>query len=230
MNQRNAWIDKYLLKPLEVLYGELSDVKRALYHDALKGFADEELRQCFSHLRDHYAFQRFPTIADIQKARKISTEAPALTTGPRDGLRYSWEERDRRRAKALNEFLHRFVKLEIYRQAEGEGWSCQIRRYAMAVAWMQVQMIMPDSRNATGYDANILRIDHHSDHWEEFLEAQRIQAATGDIDVSFPSELIAEWKREGEFYRSRAQADRKALLGPAAGKTLEQAIDGVIAA
>lgn len=203
---RTAWIDKLLLTPLEVLYGALTAPKKTLYHDAIKGYSDEELKRVFAHLRDSFPYQRFPSIADIHTARK-STAAQSGGAGKGADTLARHESAQDKRNQAIrnlsNEYAINFTKVsQTAEEANAEGWDWELIKYVHAVAHVQAQFIHPSPAGHYAIDWDKIQpegLDEpEAKKWRAsfFAECRRV-ARTGMIDVAIPTAKITLWKAMG---------------------------------
>ncbi len=89
------------------------------------------------------------------------------------------------------------------REAEREGWWCELRRYVYAVAWIQAQYLHP------GHEANIAAdfsvVDVVPQDRRRFMNEQLLQAQTRHIGVAVPVGKIAEWKRSASLPKGVGQ-------------------------
>jgi len=199
MNQtlRNAFTDKFLLTPLEALYGTLPAVKKSFYHDALKSYVDSELKLVFLYLRDNYPYQRFPSIADIQQARKKCAEERPISSSIATKQEFPWEIRNRKIIADQVEYCINYQKTsQTMREAEAEGWDWELIKYVREVAYAQAQAMHGFIRSVDW--ARIQPDDLEKDAlyaWRKrFLDDCRRIVGYGGIDVAIPTAKIALWK------------------------------------
>lgn len=112
-----------------------------------------------------------------------------------------WEVRAATKKHLLDEYLKRFKTIStIWAEAVREGWDLSLLNFVRSVADVQAQMIVGE-RNIGWNGVNIFGAGKHMDEKEihRFLESQKDQSNTGQIDVSIPTGRIVEWKREFQW-------------------------------
>lgn len=188
---------------------KLNDEQGEAYVEDLSEFSSDVLQRAWLHCRrsNKYFPSIYEAISACDELRK-STGKPK-SSNP-SGHREKWDIRDEDRKNLVHDFLYEnLMKTALYRQAQAEYWDIPLRRYAMALANLQAQMIYPSPAGHYAYEGSILEINHNMPGWKDFLEQQRIACANGAISFSVPSELIDRWKFSAnvmQAYRERKAA------------------------
>jgi hypothetical protein len=117
-----------------------------------------------------------------------------------------WEERAKRIQERVDAFAKTLAWSPLYTEAEALGYGLKFYRYATHVAKIQAQFIEGDK---VGYNQQIIfngKKTNADDCWK-FLRAQERICQSGDIEVRYPTGLLAEWKAQAE--RERAAVENK---------------------
>lgn len=196
---RDYSIETLLIKPLEALFGELTEAKKTHYFEALRKLNDADLQAAFEHLRDNFSYSRFPAIADIQKARKANHKKSVgdQATNSDDFYKAHHEKLSRQR-KMANDYADEFMQSPLGAQARGEGWDRSLREYVYAAAHAQAQMI--ERSGAIGYATCLFSTEQLQSRdlyhvRKKLFDEYSQQAQTGQILVAVPLERMEEWSR-----------------------------------
>lgn len=222
MSPREPSIELLLLKPLGILFGgPLSEPEKVYYIDAVRMCIDTQLNAMFIHLRDNHRYKRFPTVAEIQDAKKATSgKEPYSSRNDGQKQKMPWEALHDRIDSLTNEYVKQFmVNTPMAGQASREGWDMALWRYVSKCAHHQAQMICKAPH--VGWDGFVIfnyRTDLSKEEVFIFMKEQRAQAETGVIDVAVPVGHIDSW---------RQQAAQKAQKAAPAGPTIQHQHIGV---
>lgn len=204
MGIRDGNIKEILLEPLSALFGRLPEEREKHYLEALKSAPDNDLKSLFSYFRDTHKSSRFPTIAEIQKARKdlidvgSNQQNNSFSTNP-----HPWEIRDELVNETVKTFMGTWRRCLLQTQANNEGWGSELLKYTEEVAFVQAQ-IFHGVKNIGYQSMSIFGISYQRDdigkqREDAFWSDIRAQMSTGRIEVTLPA-----WRRE--------QMERTAIL------------------
>lgn len=210
---RDAFTRKYLIEPLQEMLDVVIKPEREIHYlDACKRMSDTELRETFEWLRDNYEYHKFPSPAEIQKARKASAALRPRKGNDRPREAQPWEERERRRKDLVDAYMKRFECSTLHSQAIAGGWRENLMDYVLEVSRVQAQMI-ESGPNGVGYNMGAI-FGHNfikGEDWQlnltRWLQEQSQQASTGEINVTIPSEKISAWQKRVTSMRKTYQND-----------------------
>ena len=185
-----------ILDPLQKLFKPLPDSAMKLYLERLERHDLNDIRKAVNDLIETWDRTTFPPLAAFQKSLHSGMKSTAETTSSR---KHPWEERNARINKAVNEFMHQFIKTQLYREAEVEGWENYVRRYAVELAAVQAHMI---DGGMMEYSNHVLRLKNRDE--SNAMEADQHRAcANGQISVTVPPAHIEYWKALAAYKRGK---------------------------
>lgn len=117
----------------------------------------------------------------------------------------SWELLDKQHEKMVSDYMARYRETStVWLQAVKEGWDLPLWRHVYAVADVQAQLIL-DMKNLGWNGWDIFATHKITPEMKKaFFGEMRWQAATGEIDVGVPTDVIEYCKRFTDLIRKRA--------------------------
>lgn len=191
MPSQNDFRIMQALQPVCLLTRRPTEDAMAVYCEKLSRFPLDTLKSAVERITETWDRATFPPLAVFMKecgvcginhtSMKMKTESDTL----------SWNERDASRSKMMIGWRNEFLQSPLYRQAEQEGWSSRLYRYANAIAWIQAQIIYPDVPGNIGWE-------HYATQMEpdirEVIKTQRSTCASSHINIEIDARLIEGWK------------------------------------
>lgn len=204
MPSQNDFRIMQLLRPVWLLTKQPSDDALAIYCEKLSKFSLDAIKQAVEKISNTWEKPSIPPLPVFLQTCEMYARGVVVSAGTTG--RNEIEERQKARADLLTDFRNNFLKSDIYRRADLEGWDSKLYRYTIAVAWVQIQIILPGKSGGIGWDGSVIPV---GEKIKEFIEQQRQLISGNMLNVQIPNEMIDSWKAfvelEKEYYQPKNQ-------------------------
>lgn len=164
------------------------------YCRSLGRYDDATLKKAMQSLIDEQ--KRKPTIAHIVEACKKAIPAHSGGGGNSSDENMPWVIAAKKIEKLVTTYVDQYRNVsQTYSDARREGWDLDLMRYVSDVATIQAHMISREGKigwnSQTLFGAGTMVTEPM--RYNFFKEQERL-CAGGSIDVSLPTDRIADWK------------------------------------
>lgn len=193
------------LNPLETLFTQLSDEKKALYVEDLRPFSIAVIRDAVKKVRSKWDRVSFPPPgALVTECNVIAGKGGATGIAQSDGSA-PWEKREKDIATATAEYVTRFMSIsQIAAEARAGNYDDFLYHYVRGVAHVQAQLLhpRPDNRFCVSWHyiepSDGDRAEKEKWRWQFTRDCFEI-AKRGIIDVAIPTGKIEQWRDIATF-------------------------------
>ena len=176
---------------------EAVEERLRIYRHALEPFDADVLDRAWLKAAASHRYPQWPDCPDILTAAEVFDALAHPKAKADDG----WQEKVTERE---DEYVRRYMQTtQAAVRAREQGYEPELKRYVLAVAHVQSQLIEGSSRPGYDFYAIFGKGERDEQAENEWFQRQKEQATKGCIQVRVPHALIERWREAAVSGRNR---------------------------